>query len=122
MRRKNDKEQNNTELAISAAAEELFLENGYNLTTTTMIARPQSSCRIVMTSSIGDNLQNFQPCGAWTMISQIFMIPQLSADFKGISQKNSGSPEDPPPGKSREKMEQMFAFRGAPWYNHSEQS
>lgn len=39
MRRKNDKEQNNTELAISAAAEELFLENGYNLTTTTMIAK-----------------------------------------------------------------------------------
>ena len=39
MRTKKDKEQNNTELAISAAAEELFLENGYNLTTTTMIAR-----------------------------------------------------------------------------------
>ena len=39
MRRKNDKEHNNTELAISAAAEELFLENGYNLTTTTMIAK-----------------------------------------------------------------------------------
>ena len=39
MRTKKDKEQNNTELAISAAAEELFLENGYNLTTTTMIAK-----------------------------------------------------------------------------------
>ena len=63
-----------------------------------------------MTSSIRDNLQNFQPCGAWTMISQIFMIPQLSADFKGISQKNSGSPEDPPPGKSCEKMEQLFSI------------
>ena len=32
-------EQSGTEQAISAAAEELFLENGYNLTTTTMIAK-----------------------------------------------------------------------------------
>ena len=32
-------EQSGTEQAISAAAEELFLENGYNLTTTTLIAK-----------------------------------------------------------------------------------
>ncbi|CAN3972956.1 UPF0122 protein SAMEA3545305_02059, partial [Dysosmobacter welbionis] len=42
--------------------------------TMTMTARPQRSCRIVMTSvkaSIQDNLQNFQPCSAWIMISQM---------------------------------------------------
>ena len=39
MRTKKGNERNSTELAISAAAEELFLENGYNLTTTTMIAK-----------------------------------------------------------------------------------
>ena len=39
MRTKKGNERNSTELAISAAAEELFLENGYNLTTTTMIAQ-----------------------------------------------------------------------------------
>lgn len=33
------KEKSNTENAIMAAAEELFMEHGYNLTTTTMIAR-----------------------------------------------------------------------------------
>lgn len=33
------KEKNNSEQAIMAAAEELFLELGYNLTTTTMVAR-----------------------------------------------------------------------------------
>lgn len=33
------KEKSNSEQAIMAAAEELFLEHGYNLTTTTMIAR-----------------------------------------------------------------------------------
>lgn len=46
--------------------------------TMTMTARPQRSCRIVMTSvkaSIQDNLQNFQPCSAWIMISQMLMIP-----------------------------------------------
>ena len=32
------KERGNSEQAIMAAAERLFLENGYNMTTTTMIA------------------------------------------------------------------------------------
>ena len=39
MRIGKDREKNSTEQAIMSAAEELFLENGYNLTTTTMIAR-----------------------------------------------------------------------------------
>lgn len=38
-RNKGKKEKSNSEQAIMAAAEELFLEHGYNLTTTTMIAR-----------------------------------------------------------------------------------
>ena len=39
MRTGKDKEKNGTEQAIMTAAENLFLENGYNQTTTTMIAR-----------------------------------------------------------------------------------
>lgn len=38
-RERGKKEKSNSEKAIMAAAEELFLEHGYNLTTTTMIAR-----------------------------------------------------------------------------------
>ena len=44
------------------------------------------------------------------MISQIFMIPQLSADFKGISQKKQRVSEDPPPGKSAKKWNKCLLF------------